>query len=268
MKLFDSHCHLEDERFGEDRDATYGRMVEAGVSRCICAGSDLDSSERIVALTHRLPGVYGMVGIHPHEASHWTEDTPDRLRAWLEEEKIVGIGEIGLDYYYDLSPREKQQEVFRLQLRLAYQLSVPVAFHIRDAHGDVLDILRSEKGHLPRGVVHCFSGSPEVMREYLRMGYYISFAGPVTFKNANRLLEAAKEVPLNRLLVETDSPYLAPVPMRGKRNEPAFVAHTAAKIAELRGMAPEELARAAFENTCLLYGIPMTEESVQRKENQ
>lgn len=255
--LFDSHCHLEDDRFNEDRDQVMARMAENGVTRCILAGSDLNSSQRIVDLTRQHDNVYGVVGFHPHEAKFWTDGCEARLSRWQQEKRIVGIGEIGLDYYYDLSPRDIQQQVFEKQLLLARRLGVPAVFHIRDAHGDVLDILRAHRQELPAGVVHCYSGSVESAREYLDMGFYLSLAGPVTFKNANKLLDVARFVPDDRLLVETDSPYLAPVPMRGKRNEPSFVRYVAQTVAQLRGVSPDDLAAAATRNTCRLYGISM-----------
>lgn len=258
MNLFDSHCHLEDERFAQDRPDVMERMKAAGVSRCLLAGSDMGTSERIAALVCEHAGVYGVVGVHPHEARTWTDACEARIRSWLSQERIVGIGEIGLDYYYDLSPRQQQQEVFVRQLLLAHNLRVPVCFHIRDAHGDVLDILRAHRHELPAGVVHCYSGSVECAREYLDMGYFISFAGPITFKNANKLLDVARFVPEDRLMVETDSPYLSPVPMRGKRNEPAYVRYVAQKVAELRNISPEKLAQITTQNTCRLYGIAGT----------
>lgn len=256
MILFDSHCHLEDERFAGEVDAVLERMHAADVERCILAGSDMPTCKKIVTLTEAYPQIYGMVGIHPHEASGFEPEQLERMTDWLKSEKIVGIGEIGLDYYYDHSPRDVQRDVLLQQLDFAYRLGVPVAFHIRDAHGDMLDLLRARKNSLPAGVLHCFSGSVESAREYLDMGFYISFAGPVTFKNAVKLQEVAKYCPLDRLLVETDSPYLAPVPMRGKRNEPTYVSYVTEMIADLRAMSGEALAQAAFENTCRLYGIP------------
>lgn len=255
MILFDSHCHLEDERFAGETDAVLERMREAGVERCILAGSDMPTCEKIVALTVAYPQIYGMVGVHPHEASGFEPMQLDRMADWLKSDKIVGVGEIGLDYYYDHSPRDVQKNVLRQQLDFAYTLNVPVAFHVRDAHGDMLDLLRARKGSLPAGVLHCFSSSVESAREYLDMGFYLSFAGPVTFKNAVKLQEVAKYCPLDRLLVETDSPYLAPVPMRGKRNEPAYVSYVAQAVADLRGIDADALAEAAFENTCRLYSI-------------
>ena len=255
MNLFDSHCHLESERFQEDLPDVMARMEDAGVRRCILAGSDMDSSERIVKLTQEHANVYGVVGVHPHEAKFWTEDCAERIAQWQKEARIVGVGEIGLDYYYDYSPRDVQKEVFVHQLLLAHELCVPVSFHIRDAHGDILSILRAHRRELPSGVIHCCSASPETAREYLDMGFYISFAGPITFKNANKLLDTARMVPLDRLMVETDSPYLAPVPMRGKRNEPTYVQYVAQKVAELHGIAAEEAAEITAQNTCRLFGI-------------
>jgi len=255
MNLFDSHCHLENGRFESDLPEVMARMEEAGVRRCLLAGSDMETSEQIVKLTQEHPHVYGVVGIHPHDAKTWTADCAPRLTEWTKEKRIVGIGEIGLDYYYDHSPRDVQKDVFVKQLLLARQLNLPAVFHVRDAHGDVLDLLRENRSQLPAGVVHCYSGSVESAREYLDMGFYISFAGPITFKNANKLLDAARYVPLDRILVETDSPYLAPVPMRGRRNEPAFVQYVAQTVAALRGMTAEELAQAAYDNTCRLFGI-------------
>ena len=255
MNLFDSHCHLENGRFEEDLPEVMARMKDAGVNRCILAGSDMETSEQIVKMASEYPDVYGVVGIHPHDAKTWTDDCAPRIAEWVRQERIVGVGEIGLDYYYDHSPRDVQKEVFEKQLLLARELNVPAVFHVRDAHGDVLDILRKNRAQLPAGVVHCYSGSVESSREYLDMGFYISFAGPITFKNANKLLDVAKYVPLDRILVETDSPYLAPVPMRGRRNEPAYVQYVAQCIAQLRGISDEEMAQAAFNNTCRLFGI-------------
>ena len=256
MNLFDSHCHLEDERFSEDRAEVMARMEDAGVRRCILAGSDMDSSSRIVEMTRLHPHVYGVVGVHPHEAKTWTDECEARITEWVKEERILGVGEFGLDYYYDLSPRDVQREVFVKQLLLAKQLNMPAVFHIRDAHGDILSLMREHRNELPEGVIHCCSASVETAREYLDMGFYISFAGPVTFKNANKLLDVERFVPIDRILVETDSPYMAPVPMRGKRNEPTYVKYVAEKIAELRGITAEEMAQIASDNTCRLFGIP------------
>ena len=256
MELFDSHCHLEDERFQGEVEDVLARMAEAGVNRCILASSDMPTGTKIVGLADQYPQVYGMVGFHPHEASQFREEDLEQMAQWLKHDKIVGVGEIGLDYYYDHSPRDVQRQVLERQLDFALEQNVPVAFHIRDAHGDTLDMFSRRKGRLPEGVLHCFSGSLECARQYLDMGFYLSFAGPVTFKNAAKLQEVAEYCPIDRLLVETDSPYLAPVPLRGQRNEPANVRFVAQMVAELKGMDAEQLARHAFENTCRLYRIP------------
>ena len=255
MKVFDTHCHLEDERFEADREQAWGRMRAAGVERCCCVGSDLASSGRCLAFAQAHPGVYAAAGVHPHEAKDAQPDYLAALRALLREEKNVALGEIGLDYYYDLSPREMQKRVLAEQVALALEMDKPVIFHIRDAHGDMVNFFRA-CSRLPSGVIHCFSGSPEIAREYVKMGFYISFAGPLTFKKAPHLWEAAQSVPLERLLVETDSPYLSPEPLRGRRNEPANVVHVLEKLAALRGMSREEMAEITWENACRLYRLP------------
>ncbi|MCI5957959.1 MAG: TatD family hydrolase [Clostridiales bacterium] len=255
MKLFDAHCHLESDRFRDDLSQVMERMAQNGVERCVLAGSDMETSRAIVTLTRKHENVFGVVGVHPHEAKGWKDEDAQEIEAMLAEARIVGIGEIGLDYFYDFSPRDVQREVLGKQLLLARRLGVPAVFHVRDAHGDMLDVLRAHRGELPAGVLHCYSGSVESAREYLDMGFYLSFAGPVTFKNAHKLQEAARYCPDDRILVETDSPYLAPVPMRGKRNEPAFVRYVAEVVAALRGVETEALAEQAARNTCRLFGI-------------
>ena len=255
MKVFDTHCHLEDERFEADREQAWGRMRAAGVERCCCVGSDLASSGRCLAFAQAHPGVYAAAGVHPHEAKDAPPDYLAALRALLREEKNVALGEIGLDYYYDFSPRETQKRVLAEQVALALEMDKPVIFHIRDAHGDMVNFFRA-CSRLPSGVIHCFSGSTEIAREYVKMGFYISFAGPLTFKKAPHLWEAAQSVPLERLLVETDSPYLSPEPLRGRRNEPANVVHVLEKLAALRGLSREEMAEITWENACRLYRLP------------
>lgn len=255
MKLFDSHCHLDDEKFNEDRAEVIARLREGGVERCVCVGSDLPSSRRCVALAEQYPFIYAAAGVHPHEAKDAPADYLDQLKTLLAHPKVMALGEIGLDYYYDLSPRDVQKRVVQEQLDLACDTDMPVIFHIRDAHGDVFDILRS-RSRLPAGVIHCCSASAEMVREYLKMGFYISFAGPITFKNAAGPVSASQAVPLDRLLIETDSPYLAPVPLRGRRNEPANVRYVLEKQAEIHGVPPEELAEITFRNACALYRIP------------
>lgn len=254
MNVFDTHCHLDDQRFDADREEAYARMGEAQVKRCVCVGSDLATSQTSLDFANRHPGVFAAAGVHPHEAKDAPPDYLDRLAQMLSEEKEVALGEIGLDYYYDLSPRDVQMRVMDEQVELALRLGRPAIFHIRDAHGDMVDYFRKRK-NLPAGIIHCFSGSPEIAREYVKMGFYISFAGPLTFKKAPHLQAAAREVPLDRLLVETDSPYLAPEPVRGRRNEPANVVHVLKKLAELREMPPEDMAQITWNNACAVYGI-------------
>ena len=255
MRLFDTHCHLDDERFNEDREQLIQALPEQGLVYCVTVGSDLDSSERSIALAGRYSHVYAAAGVHPHEASKAPEDYLDRLRSMLGKRKAVALGEIGLDYYYDFSPRDLQKRILSQQLDLAYELNLPVILHVRDAHGDMMDLLRARGEKLPRGVLHCFSGSAESAAEYVKLGFYISFAGPVTFKNADKLLLAAQSVPEDRILIETDSPYLAPVPMRGKRNDPSLVRYVCTKMAELRGIEEEEMSELTLRNALRFFGM-------------
>lgn len=254
MKAFDTHCHLDDEKFDGDREAAYQRMGAAGVAQCVCVGSDLLSSRRCLAFAAEHEGVYAAVGVHPHEAKDAPPDYLDQLTALLTNQKAVALGEIGLDYYYDFSPRETQRRILEEQVDLAVRLNAPVIFHIRDAHGDMLDFFH-RRDKLPAGIIHCFSGSAETAREYVKLGFYISFAGPLTFKKAPHLWEAAKSVPLGRLLVETDSPYLSPEPLRGRRNEPAHVIWVLKKLAALREIEEDEMAGILWENACRVYRL-------------
>ena len=255
MKLFDSHCHLDDEKFDLDRAEAIARMREAGVTRCTCVGSDLPSSRRCLDLAQQYDFIYAAAGVHPHEAKDAPADYLEQLQALLAQPKCVALGEIGLDYYYDLSPRETQMTVCEAQMELAWELSMPVAYHIRDAHQDMLDIMKRHKKHLTGGIIHCFSGSWEIAKEYLKLGYFISFAGPVTFKKAPKLQEAAVNVPLDRILIETDSPYLAPEPVRGRRNEPTNVRYVAEKVAALREIPLEAFAQITMQNALNAYSI-------------
>lgn len=253
--LFDTHAHPTDARFDADREALLARMRE-GDMLCMCVGADMASSAASVELARQEAGIYAAVGVHPHDAKTFTEADVPVLTRWLTQEpKVRALGEIGLDYYYDLSPRDVQREVFARQLELAYTLDKPVILHIRDAHGDTLDILCSHRDALPPCVVHCCSASWESAKIYLSLGCMISFAGPVTFKRSVNLQEVAKNVPLDRLMIETDSPYLAPEPVRGRRNEPPNVAHICRFIAALRGMDAQELCDVTRENGKRFYRI-------------
>ncbi|MCL6638414.1 MAG: TatD family hydrolase [Firmicutes bacterium] len=255
VELFDTHAHLDDGDYGADREAVLERARSSGVRLIVNVGYDLESSRFSVELAERHDMIYAAVGIHPHGAAEVPENYLEVLEKLAGHRKVVALGEMGLDYYRDLSPRPVQQKVFREQLLLAGRLNMPVVIHDRDAHGDLLAILKSEGLGPAGGVMHCFSGSWEMAKQCLAMGFYISIAGPVTFPNAPKLKDIAARVPLDRLLVETDAPYLTPVPHRGKRNEPAHVRFTVAEIARLRGMEAEELARVCAANGRRLFRI-------------
>ena len=253
-QLIDTHAHINVEHFAEDRDAVVERAAQAGLSHIVNMGDSMESSQSSVALTKIYPMVYTGVGIHPEEAHPMTQADEDQLAGWGALPKVVAIGEIGLDYYWekDGDKRQLQRELFIRQLDLARQLHLPVCVHNREAHGDTMEILRKEgKGIV--GVMHCFSGSLEIAQELVKMGWFIGVDGPLTFKNAAKLPEIVQKLPLERIVVETDCPYMAPVPMRGKRNEPAFVYHVAAKLAQLRGESLEKVARQTTANALELY---------------
>ena len=253
--LFDTHAHPTDERFDEDREQVLARMREAGML-CMCVGADMPSSAQSVALANENENIFAAVGVHPHDAKNFTEADIPQLTQWLtQEKKVKALGEIGLDYFYDLSPRDVQKTMFERQLDLAYELRKPVILHIRDAHGDTIEILRAHKDRLPHCVIHCCSASWESAKIYLSLGCMISFAGPVTFKKSVHLQEVAKNVPLERLMIETDSPYMTPTPLRGQRNDPCKVKLVAQFLADRRGMPVEELARITRENGMRFFRI-------------
>lgn len=254
--LIDSHAHLDDKRFDGDRELLINSLESNGIELVINIGADLQTSIASASLAEKYNNIYAAVGIHPHSAKEADESTMEILKSFAKRDKVVAIGEIGLDFYYDNSPRDLQRKWFKEQLKLAKEVELPVVIHSRDAQQETFDILKeaSEDGKL-RGVLHCYSGSAEMAAEYVKMGFYISIAGPVTFKNARVVKEVAETVPLDRLLVETDSPYLTPEPYRGKRNEPIFVKYVAGTIAEIRGLSYEELAKATNKNTKELFGL-------------
>lgn len=253
--LFDTHSHPNDSRFDADREDVFARMRQTEMLS-VCVGADMASSRESIELARREPMYYAAVGVHPHDAKDFTEADIPVLTSWLTtEEKVVALGEIGLDYYYDLSPRNVQKDVFARQLDLAYTLNKPVILHIRDAHGDVIDILRAQKDRLPKCVVHCCSASWESAKVYMNMDCMISFAGPVTLKRSVHLHEVARNMPLERMMIETDSPYLAPEPVRGRRNDPCNVAYICRFIANLRGMDVQTLCDATRENGKRFYRI-------------
>lgn len=254
MVLIDTHAHIDVDRFDEDRDEVVARAEAAGIRAIINMGDSLDSSLRSVELTQKYEAVFAAVGIHPEEARPMTQADDEQLAAWAEQAKVVAIGEIGLDYYWvkDQEQRQIQQQVFIRQLDFARQLHLPVCVHNRDAHGDTMAILKKE-GQGVQGVLHCYSGSLEMAKELMKLDWFIGVDGPLTFKNAAKLPEIVQNIPLERILLETDCPYMAPVPMRGKRNEPAFVYHVAEKLAELRNISIEQVAEQTTANARELY---------------
>lgn len=253
--IFDSHAHYDDEAFDEDRFELIESLKEKGVCGIINCGCTPESTEAALALSEQFDFVYFASGIHPENIpSHEDDETVfSKIKKLAKHKKCVAIGEIGLDYHYeDGAPRERQIEWFEKQLILANELSLPVIVHDRDSHADILELL---KKHRPKGVVHCFSGSLEMAQEVLKLGMYIGLGGAVTFKNAKKPVRVAEGIPLDRLLLETDCPYMAPVPFRGKRCDSSLIAFTAEKIAEIRGITADEVLRAGKENAAALFGI-------------
>lgn len=253
--LFDTHAHLNAEQFAEDQTKVIRRAKENGVSRIVNIGFNRETIPTSMALAEQYDFIYSAVGWHPQDAKDMREEDYDWLRELSRHEKVVAIGEIGLDYYWDTSPKDVQKVVFRRQIQLAKELGLPIIIHNRDAHQDVVDILREENAAEVGGVMHCFSGSLEMARECIDMNFYISLGGPVTFKNAKKPKEVATEIPIERLLIETDCPYLTPEPYRGKRNESGYVRYVAEAIAELRGLSVEELAEQTTNNAKKLFRI-------------
>ncbi len=258
--LIDSHAHLDDARYDGDRDAVIARAREAGVEIFITIGCDLATSRSAVALAERYPFVYATVGVHPHEVKHIGDDWYEELRRLAQHSKVVGYGEIGLDYHYNYSPPKLQRERFREQVGIAKDLGLPLSIHSREAQEDTIAILREEKAGTVGGVFHCFTGDAWLAKDALDLGFYLSFSGVLTFQNASMLRDIAKTVPTNRLLVETDCPYLTPAPHRGKRNEPSFVTLVAEKLAEVRAESEaldvEQVGRITADNTRRLFKIP------------
>jgi len=253
--IIDSHAHLDDGAFSNEIDMVIARARAEGVGAVINPGADVASSKAAIAIAAAYPEVHALAGIHPHEAAGASDEAIGEIAAILSAPKVVGIGEIGLDYYRELSPRDDQLRVFRAQLELAREMSLPVEIHSRDAHADMLKMVQEYSRRVPAIVMHCYSGSAEMAHELVKLGCYISLAGPVTYRNARKQVEVAGQVPLDRLLVETDSPYLPPSPYRGQRNEPAYVVETARKIAAIRNISFEEIAAATSANVTETFGI-------------
>jgi TatD DNase family protein len=253
--VIDTHCHVHDKQYDGDRDAVVARARDAGVTAMVTIGEDIEDSRRAIELAEPYE-ISVAVGIHPHEAKNAPADIAAELRALLDAPGVIAIGETGLDYYYDRSPRERQAEVLRAQIRLAREIALPVVFHHRDAFEDFCAILREEWADGMRGVVHCFTGTAQEARTFIgEFDLYLGIGGVLTFPNAAGLREAVAAVGPGKLVLETDCPYLAPVPMRGKRNEPSFVAHTAAKLGELLGMRHDDLVAATDQNAAALFEL-------------
>lgn len=253
MKIFDSHAHYDSVKYDADRDSILSQMPENGVCAILNCATDVQSAYKTIELAEKYPFIYAAVGVHPHEAEDVSDDYINVLRELARHEKVVAIGEMGLDYHYEFSPREDQRMVLCRQIELAKELDLPVILHDREAHGDMYEIL--EKYAPLKGVMHCFSGSVELMKQSVKLGLYIGLGGTVTFKNARVPLEVAEAVPLYRLLLETDAPYLTPVPFRKERNNSKYLSIVADKIAEIRGITPEEVLAATETNARRLFGL-------------
>ena len=251
--IFDSHAHYDDEHFENETDSVLLSLKEKGVERVVNIGCDLQSSRSSVQLSERFDFVWAAVGIHPHTATELDDRALEEMKTLSRHPRVVAIGEIGLDYHYDFSPRDVQVRAFERQLFLANELNLPVVIHTREATEPTLELLRKYR---PRGVVHCFTGSKEVAQEILSLGMYLGYTGAVTFKGAKRVIGSVEITPPDKLLLETDCPYMAPVPYRGQRCESWMIAKTAEKIAEIKGVEAQQIIDLAHRNTCELFGIP------------
>lgn len=253
--IFDSHTHYDDKRFDDDRDSLLSSLGENGVGRVMSACASMQDIGPILALADRYDFLYASVGVHPHEAEEMRDRDLEILKEAARHPKVKAIGEIGLDYYYDNSPRDLQRLWFAKQLELAKELDLPVIIHDRDAHGDTMDILRTHHVEQVGGVFHCYAGSVEMAKEILDWGMYIAFGGSLTFKKAVRPAEVAAYVPMNRILLETDCPYLTPEPHRGKRNDSTYLSYVAQRIAEIKGVSTEEIIKITYENASRCFRI-------------
>jgi TatD DNase family protein len=253
--LIDTHAHLNALQYNEDVEEVIERALSEGVSTIVVVGFDRETITRAMELVEQYDFIYAAIGWHPVDAIDMTDEDLQWIESLSEHPKVVGIGEMGLDYYWDKSPKEIQKEVFRKQIALAKRVNLPIIIHNRDATADIVEILQEENAEQVGGIMHCFTGSYEVAKQCMDMNFYISFGGPVTFKNAKQPKEVAKQIPLDRLLIETDCPYLTPHPFRGKRNEPAYVKYIAEQIAVLKEVDFEEIAQKTSDNAKKIFGI-------------
>ena len=248
---FESHAHYDDERFDEDRDTLLASFPAEGIETVVNASSDIKSSKASIALSEKYPFFYAAVGVHPHEVENITEADIDELRELSKHPKVVAIGEIGLDYYYDLSPRDLQRHWFKRQLELADELKMPVIIHSRDAAQECFDIIKNS--NVRNGVIHCYSGSAEMAEEYIKMGFYIGVGGSLTFKNNKKGVETVERIPIEKILIETDSPYLAPVPCRGKRNDSRLLKYVVEKISQIKNIPENDICNITKNNAQNLF---------------
>ena len=253
--IFDTHAHYDDDAFDEGRDALLSGMKEAGVEYIVNVGASMASSERSIKLAEKYPFVYAAVGVHPDEVGELDEEKFEKLREWTTHEKVKAVGEIGLDYYWDKEKHDLQKHWFMRQMELASEVKLPMIVHSREAAKDTLDMVIAAKPLNLSGIIHCYSYSVEQAREYLNMGYYIGIGGVVTFKNAKKLKEVAEYTPLSQIVLETDCPYLAPTPFRGKRNDSSKIAYVAEELAAIKQVPVEEVIRITNENGRRLYNI-------------
>ena len=252
---FESHAHYDDSKFDEDRDKLIPALKEKGIEYIINVGANIKSSIKSVELAEKYDFIYAAVGVHPHDVAKLDEDDMDRLYGLSQRDKVVAIGEIGLDYYYDSSPRDIQKDWFVEQIELAKEMELPIIVHSRDAAKDTFDIIKGTEAGDVGGVIHCFSGSAEMAKEYIEEGFYIGVGGIVTFTDANKIIEVVKQIPLEKILIETDCPYLSPIPNRGKRNESTNLVYIVDKIAEIKNLSTEEVAKATLKNAKTLFDI-------------
>ncbi len=251
--FFDTHAHYDDDSFDEDRAQLLANMPQEGVELILNPGCDEETSLKAMSYAQQYPHVYAAVGWHPQQCDSFDGSSANKIRAWAKQEKVRAIGEIGLDYYYDYTPKDMQIKVFAAQMELARDLKLPVIVHDREAHADCMDMVRAF--HDVKGVFHCYSGSAEMAKQLLDLGWHLSFTGAVTFKNARKAIETIAICPMERIMLETDSPYLTPVPFRGKRNDSRKLLYIAEKIAEVKGLSAEEVAHITFENGKRFFGI-------------
>lgn len=253
--IFDTHAHYDDERFDEDRDSLLTELNQKGISYILNASASLESLDSSIELSERYDFIYAALGIHPHSADKMDEGVLQKIRVLSKNKKVVAIGEIGLDYFYDNSPRDIQRYWFERQIELAKELSLPIIIHDRDAHEDTINIIKKTNAGQVGGIFHCFSGSAQMALEMLKHNLYIAIGGPVTFKNARKTVEVVNAIPLDKLVVETDCPYLAPEPYRGKRNNSGYLVHTIQKIAEIKGIGEAEVAEATLANARKVFKL-------------